>query len=60
MDLDEHCSRFKAEHVSGEVLLQCDDTALRDDLGVASRVHRIRLLQIITGTHSVPTLFQEA
>ena len=53
MDLLEHVPRFKAEHIDGMTLLECDDATLRDDLGVASRVHRLRLLQVIKGRKSI-------
>lgn len=53
MDLEAYIPKFRAEHINGMVLLECDDAVLRDDLGVTSRVHRIRLLQFITGKKSL-------
>ena len=53
MDLSDYVPRFRVEHVDGMTLLECDDATLRDDLGVTPRVHRLRLLQVITGRKSL-------
>ena len=56
MGLAAHVQTFLEERVNGTILLQCDDSTLRDDLGVSSKVHRLRLLQVIEGRVSITTL----
>ena len=43
---------FAREGISGDVLLECDDRILEHELGVSLRIHRIRLMKLITGKHS--------
>jgi len=49
MELSQYKDTFVKEQVSGEILLECDDQILEEDLKVPSRLHRIRLLKIIRG-----------
>jgi len=49
MELSQYKDTFAKEQVSGEILLECDDQILEEDLKVPSRLHRIRLLKIISG-----------
>ncbi len=35
--------------VTGEILLECDEDILENDLHVSSRIHRIRVTKIISG-----------
>jgi len=41
-----------AEHVNGEVLADCDDNILERDLGIKSKIHRMRFLTVIQGKAS--------
>lgn len=56
MGLGQYKKRFMEEHISGEILLECDEQVLQDELGVQSRIHRIRLMKVITGLHSAKAL----
>lgn len=56
MGLETYITTFLEEHVDGAILLQCDEAALRDDLGVSSKVHRLRLLKLIAGDQSIQPL----
>ena len=38
---------FERELIDGEVLCELDDDILEKELGVASRVHRIRILSLV-------------
>ena len=49
MELSQYKDTFVKEQVNGEILLECDDQILEEDLKVPSRLHRIRLLKIISG-----------
>ncbi len=49
MGLKQYQDHFKSEHISGEILAECDDDMLEKDLRVTSKLHRKRLLKIISG-----------
>ncbi len=51
MGMKQYQDKFKREQVDGEILAECDETVLTNDLGVTSRLHRMRLLKIISGTY---------
>ena len=55
MDLSQYKESFLREHVSGDVLLSCSDSILEDELGVSVRLHRIRLMLLISGKTPVPS-----
>lgn len=46
-------STFLKEGVTGEVLLDCDEELLQSGLGIVSKLHRIKLMKIISGRESV-------
>ncbi len=52
MGLKQYLGNFKEEQVNGEILSECDEEVLQNDLGVASKLHRMRLLKVISGRHS--------
>ena len=56
MGLGQYKKRFMEEHISGEILLECDEQVLQDELGIQSKIHRIRLMKVITGLHSSKTI----
>ena len=41
-----------AEQVSGEVLIDCDDNMLERDLGIKSKIHRMKFMTVIEGRAS--------
>ena len=47
--LKQYESSFLREEVTGELLLECDEHLLQNELGVTSKLHRLRLLRIISG-----------
>lgn len=53
MKLSQYKPVFEEESMTGKLLLGCDDDLLKNDLGVKSRLHRIRLMQLISGETSV-------
>ena len=53
MGLDQYKETFMSEHISGEILLECDEEMLKDELGIRLKIHRVRLTKLISGTHSV-------
>lgn len=53
MNLSQYIPIFEKESVNGKLLLLCDDSILENDLKVTSKLHRIRLMQLIEGKISV-------
>lgn len=49
MGLAVYRDKFSQEQVSGEILAECDEQVLQNDLGISSKLHRMRLLKVITG-----------
>ena len=52
MNLGQYQETIARECVDGGILSELDDKSLENDLGISSKVHRIRLTQIITGCRS--------
>ena len=59
MDLKQYTSTFKSEHVTGDILIECDDDVLKVELGVSSKLHRLRLLKVIKGQYSCKAYLKE-
>lgn len=49
MGLKSYHESFIEEQVNGEILSECDEEVLKNDLKVTSKLHRMRLLKVITG-----------
>lgn len=47
--LDAYVERFVAECISGDIMQEIDDNVLNKELGVASKLHRIKLMRLING-----------
>ena len=58
MELSQHKASFLCECISGEILLECDDDILKDELGVMSRLHRLRIAKVIQGRHSAVSIVE--
>ena len=56
MDLGQYRETFLRERISGDVLLDLDDAILQEELGMASRIHRIRIAKLIRGRHSAQSI----
>jgi hypothetical protein len=53
MGLGQYQEVFGTQQINGDLLLECDDKMLQNDLQVTSKLHRIRLLKLISGNYSV-------
>ena len=53
MKLGEYKPRFETEQISGDLMLELDDSILEQELGVKTRIHRIKLMKVISGTYPV-------
>ena len=49
MGLSQYKESFLREQITGDVLLDLDDAILQEELGVTSKIHRIRLTKLIQG-----------
>ena len=59
MGLGQYQQKIVEEQISGEILLECDDSVLQEEIGITSKIHRIRLMKIIHGQHSAETLLNK-
>ena len=53
MNLGQHKKQFVEEHIDGAILSECDEEVLCMELGISNRDERNKLMNIITGSHSV-------
>lgn len=58
MGLKQYESTFMRERITGEILVECDDDVLAQDLNVTSRLHRVRLMKIVSGRHSAESILR--
>ena len=56
LQLSQYKEAFEREQVDGEVLLELDDEMLQHELGVNFKIHRLRLMKIISGSNSAENL----
>jgi len=53
MGMEQYRETFIKQQINGDILTDCDDDILKNELKITSRLHRIRLLRIISGQYSV-------
>ena len=56
LKLSQYRERFEEEVIAGNILVECDELTLENELGVGMRIHRLKLLQIIRGDTSARPL----
>ena len=56
LDLPEYKETFLRERVDGQVLLQLTEHVLATELGVDSKLHRIRIMNLVAGRTPTETL----
>ncbi len=59
MKLGVYTEALQREQVSGDILREFDQDVLRDELGISSRIHQIRVMKVIHGQHSVKQLLNQ-
>ena len=52
MNLGAYKSVFEKENISGDILLGFDDGILERQLGIRSRIHRLKFMKLISGEYS--------
>ena len=58
MKLSQYKQQFTDESIDGEILAECDEALLENELHVKNKLHRSRLMKVITGRHSVRNIQQ--
>ena len=53
MNLGQYKKKFEEEQISGSLLLEIDDDILQNELGVTSKLHRLKILRIIEGRQTL-------
>ena len=56
MNLSQYSEVFMEESIDGEILAECNDSLLEKELHITNKVHRSRLLKVISGRHSAHNL----
>ena len=52
MSLSAYKSIFEQKNISGDILLSFDDGILERELGIRSRIHRLKFMKLIRGQYS--------
>lgn len=60
MGMKQYTEAFKSEDINGKMLLACDDEVLTNDLKVSSKLHRIKLLKVVSGEFSAKQIMQKS
>ncbi len=58
MNLKQYVEIFSEEHIDGELLIECDEDILETDLSVSRKLHRNRLMKVISGRHSAENIIK--
>ena len=58
MNLGQYKEQFMKEQVDGEILAECDEVILENELRVSNTIHRTRLMKVVTGRHSALSFIQ--
>lgn len=58
MNLSQYKDTFARECIDGGILQELDESVLTNELGVASRIHCLRLMKLARGETSVSELLQ--
>jgi len=60
MELSQYKDAFQKEQITGDILLECDNQILEVELKISSRLHRLRLMQVIDGKAPVMQLLHDS
>lgn len=56
MGLNQYSSMFSSEQISGDILSECTEQMLQEELKITSKLHRMRLMKVISGSQSIRSL----
>ena len=57
LGLKQYKKTFRKEKISGALLQEIDEEVLKNELGITSRLHRMKLLRVIDGKQLLDELF---
>ena len=60
LGLTKYKNVFIDEEISGALLQELDEEILKVELGITSRLHRLKLLRVIDGRQPLDELFKNA
>ena len=58
MELGGYKEAFRREKITGDLMLELNDDILKNELGVRLQIHRIRIMKVIKGEHSLADLIK--
>ena len=58
MGLGVYKEAFSREKITGDIMLELNDSMLKDELGVKLQIHRIRIMKVVSGQHSLADLLK--
>ena len=58
LGLDKYKESFRRERIDGSILIELDDEILEKELGVDSKIKRIKLLRVLNGCQAVTALYE--
>ena len=58
MNLEQYREAFICEQIVGDILAECDESVLEYELGVASKLHRTRLMKMVSGRRSAVAVLE--
>ena len=54
--MSQYKTKFVEEQIGGDILIECDENVLEKELGMSLKIHRVKLLQVMTGQKSAMAL----
>ena len=58
MGLQKYSETIAQERVTGDILSECTEDVLEKELHITSKLHRVRLMKLIDGSHSAKKIFE--
>ena len=52
LNLTQYEDAFRKEQITGEILAELNEEILQNELGMGLKIHRIKLMKIVSGRHS--------
>ena len=52
LKLTQYKDIFINEEITGEILAELNEADLQNELGITSKIHRVKLMKVISGRHS--------
>ena len=56
LGISQYKEMFIAEKIDGPIFIELDEEVLEKELGIASRLHRLKILRLLEGRVSIDSL----